>query len=368
MYIFVVILLSIALLVYLISNLPVFGKKPEGRRLAQIRQLPNYQNGVLHNLSPTPMKPDNVSYWQMIRGMLKRNINRSPRFALPSIKPEFKPSNGTSVTWFGHSSYLLQVDGFNILVDPVFSATPSPFPFMGYKSFKGTDFIHPEDLPELDVILITHDHYDHLDYESVLKLSQKTRLFITSLGVGAHLEHWNVPVEKIRELYWGEELVVKDLKFTATPSRHFTGRSFKRNQTVWSSFVLQTAQHKLFLGGDSGYDKHFKEIGNIHGPFDLAILECGQYNSYWPYIHMFPQETVQAALDLKAAVLMPVHWGKYTLAMHNWNEPVINVVKAAQDKKLKVTTPQLGEKVQVGIYYPDQQWWLSSSEIKQNSL
>ena len=366
MYIFLALLLSMALLIYFILHLPVFGKKPQGSRLARIKQLPNYQQGALQNLSPTPMKPADVSYWQMIRKMMERNVNRSPGYALPTVKPEFKPVKGTRITWFGHSSYLVQVEGVNVLVDPVFSATPSPFPFIGYKNFKGTDFIHPHDLPDLDIILITHDHYDHLDYQTILNLNQRTKLFLTSLGVGAHLEHWGVPAVKIKELCWGEEYEVQGLKFTAAPARHFTGRSFKRNQTVWSSFILQTPAHKLFLGGDSGYDSHFKEIGAQYGPFDLAILECGQYNRFWPYIHMFPEETVQAALDLKAQVLMPVHWGKYTLSMHNWNEPVMQLVEVAHDQHLKVTTPKLGEEVQVGIHYPDQQWWLSSQAIKQN--
>jgi len=359
MFISLVVLLLITLTTYIILNRPVFGRNPAGDRLVRIKQLSNFKNGAIQNLSPTPVKPDEVSYWQILRGMMKKNVNRIPSFPLPSLKPIFTADHHTKIIWFGHSSYFLQIDGINILVDPVFSATPSPFSFLGYKYFKGTNFIQPEELPEIDVILITHDHYDHLDYKSILKLNQKTKIFITSLGVGAHLEHWKISAEKIKELSWGDEILVGDLKFTATPARHFTGRSFKRNQTVWSSFVLQTPRHKLFLGGDSGYDNHFKEIGDIHGPFDIAILECGQYNSNWPLIHLFPKETVQAALDLKAKVLMPVHWGKFTLAMHDWNEPVISVVKAAEEKNLKVTTPQLGEAVLIGLHYPDQQWWLS---------
>jgi L-ascorbate metabolism protein UlaG (beta-lactamase superfamily) len=359
MYITLVVLLAITLITYLVLNLPVFGKKPTGPRLARIKQLGNYKKGEIQNLSPTPMKPDEVSYGQMIRGMLKKNPHKSPLFPLPSVKPVFNPSNQTKITWFGHSSYLLQIKGINILVDPVFSVTPSPFTFIGYKNFKGTDFIRPEMLPKLDIILITHDHYDHLDYPTILQLNLTTKLFITSMGVGAHLEHWKIPREKIKELSWEEEISLMGLTFKAMPARHFSGRGIKRNQTLWSSFILQTAEHKLFLGGDSGYDSHFKEIGNKYGPFDLAILECGQYNAYWPYIHMFPEQTVQAAIDLKAKVLLPVHWGKFTLAMHNWNEPVIDVVAAAHKKNLQVTTPKLGEAVVVGTHYPDQQWWLS---------
>lgn len=360
MYILLVILLLITFLTYFVLHLPVFGKKPMGARFEQIKSLAAYRNGEIQNQSFTPMKPDDVSYWDMMTGMMKKNPNRQPKTALPIVKPVFKNTNQTKVTWFGHSSYLLQVNGINVLVDPVFSSTPSPFSFIGYKNFKGTDFIQPEELPELDVILITHDHYDHLDYQTILKLNKKTKLFITSLGVGAHLEHWKIPIEKISELRWGEELTVSGLKFTATAARHFTGRSFKRNQTLWSSFVLQTPVYKLFLGGDSGYDKHFKKIGEQYGPFDLAILECGQYNTYWPYIHMFPEETVQAALDLNAHVLMPVHWGKFTLAMHNWDDPILRVVKTGELEKLKLATPRLGEAVVLGEYYPKQPWWLEN--------
>jgi L-ascorbate metabolism protein UlaG (beta-lactamase superfamily) len=357
MFILLILLLSVSFSVYMILNLPVFGQKPKGSRLERIRQLSNYKNGAIQNLSFTPMKPEEVSYWQMLRGMLKKNPNRRPNYSMPTIKPDFTATPDTKIIWFGHSSYLLQINGLNILVDPVFSPTPSPFPFIGYKNFKGTDFIQPEDLPALDIVLITHDHYDHLDYQTILKLEQKTKTFIASVGVGAHLEYWQIAAHKIKELRWGDQEVVEGLTFTATPARHFTGRSFKRNQTAWSSFVLQTPEHRLFIGGDSGYDSHFKEIGDLYGPFDLAILECGQYNKYWPYIHMFPNETVQAAMDLNAKVLMPVHWAKYILAMHSWNEPVIALVKEAKERKLKVTTPKLGEAVILDSFYPSQSWW-----------
>lgn len=195
MFILLVVLLLITLTTYIILNRPIFGRNPAGGRLVRIKQLSNFKNGAIQNLSPTPVKPDEVSYWQILRGMMKKNVNRIPSFPLPSLKPIFTADLHTKIMWFGHSSYLLQIDGINILVDPVFSATPSPFSFLGYKYFKGTNFIQPEELPKIDVILITHDHYDHLDYKSILKLKQKTKIFITSLGVGAHLEHWKISAE-----------------------------------------------------------------------------------------------------------------------------------------------------------------------------
>lgn len=311
-------------------------------------------------MSFTPIKPDGVSYWDMFNDMLKKNEAKRPKYPIPSIKPDFTNNGKPTIIWFGHSSYLLQIDGKNILVDPVFSERTSPFTFLGSKNFEGTNIVKPEDFPELDIVLITHDHYDHLDYPTILKLKNKTKQFITSLGVGAHLERWGIPSEQIKELSWGDELtLLPNFKFTATPSRHFSGRRFKRNQTLWSSFVLQTASCKLFLGGDSGYDTHFKDIGTQYGSFDLAILECGQYNAYWPYIHMFPEETVKAAVDLQAKVLLPVHWGKFTLAMHSWNDPVTRVVMQAQLDNVQIMTPMLGEKILLGEYYPNKTWWLN---------
>ncbi|WP_448634069.1 MBL fold metallo-hydrolase [Pedobacter panaciterrae] len=243
-----------------VLNFPIFGRVPEGARLARIKKLPNYRDGALENLSPTPMKPDNVSYWDMIKGMLRGNVNGAPKSPVPTIKPDFtQDASETKITWFGHSSYLVQTDGQNILVDPVLSERPSPFSFIGTKRFLGTDFLKAEEFPELDIVLITHDHYDHLDYEAILKLKDKTNRFIVSLGVGSHLEKWGVPASRITEMSWGEEIVFNTLKFTALPARHFTGRKFKRNQTVWSAFVLQTSKDKLYLGGDSGYDTHFKD-------------------------------------------------------------------------------------------------------------
>lgn len=346
--------------VFIVLNRPVFGSLPKGDRLKKIRNAGNYNKNSLHNLSFTPMKPEGVSYWDMIKGMLKKNENKRPKKPMPSIKPNFTFNGKSTITWFGHSSYLIQIEGKNILVDPVFSERTSPFTFLGSKNFEGTDIVKPEDFPELDVVLITHDHYDHLDYPTILKLKDKTKLFITAIGVGAHLEYWDIPSEKIIELSWGEEAFpLPNFKFTATPARHFTGRRFKRNQTLWSSFVLETANCKLFLGGDSGYDTHFKEIGDQYGPFDLAILECGQYNAYWPYIHMFPEETVKATQDLQAKVLLPVHWGKFTLAMHSWDDSVNRVVMQAKLDRVQITTPMLGERILLAEHYPNTTWWLS---------
>jgi L-ascorbate metabolism protein UlaG (beta-lactamase superfamily) len=365
MFICLAIIIISKLSILLLLNIPAFGRLPVGARLDKIRMLPVYHDGAIRNLVDTPDLPKGVSYWDVLKLMVKGNPNKRPPAALPFVKPDLKSVEGTKVTWFGHSSYLLQIDKLKILVDPVFSKSTSPFSFIGNRSYDGTDFIHAEDFDYVDIILITHDHYDHLDMDSILKLKDKVGYFLTSLGVGAHMERWGVPREKITELSWSEHTNILGIDFTAAPARHFSGRKFKRGQTLWSSFIVSAPLYKIFLGGDSGYEDHFKNIGEQYGPFDLAILECGQYNPYWPYIHMFPEQVVQAAKDLNAALLLPVHWAKFSLAIHDWDDSVMRVVKSAEEQQQKITTPLLGEAVVLGGVYPDSKWWLNVSAAKQ---
>ncbi|HYH55177.1 MAG TPA: MBL fold metallo-hydrolase, partial [Anseongella sp.] len=262
------------------------------------------------------------------------------------------------VTWFGHSSYLIQAEGLNILVDPVFSRRVSFAQYIGPSAYPGSMIVSVKDLPAIDAVIISHDHYDHLDYGTILQLREKVKAFYVPLGVGSHLAYWGVPDENITELDWWDSVdALGSLKLTAAPARHFSGRGFTRNKTLWASFVLEMEGYKLYLGGDSGYDRHFREIGDKFGPFDLVILENGQYNPQWPFIHMMPEETVQASLDLRGKVLLPVHWGKFTLAVHAWNDPAIRVVKKAEEMNVKVTTPRIGEPIVLDSVYPSDQWW-----------
>jgi L-ascorbate metabolism protein UlaG (beta-lactamase superfamily) len=357
------IILFLVVAFFIITNLPVFGRLPKGLRLNKIHHLANYRDGALQNLSVTLMQPEGVSFFKILKLFLfEKHPNKTPDKPLGFITPNINGSpknNAPEIIWFGHSSYLIKVDGLRILVDPVFSKTPSPFSFIGGKAFLGTDVVKAEEFKNIDILLITHDHYDHLDYQSILKITPQAKTIVTSIGVGSHLERWGVNPEKINELCWHQSLILfNDFELTAVPARHFTGRKFKRNQTLWSAFVLKTGNCKLFLGGDSGYDTHFAKIGEAYGPFDLALLECGQYNEYWPYIHMFPEETVQAAIDLKAKVLMPVHWGKFSLAMHPWNEPIKRIVVAASEKQFPLVTPKLGETIILNEHLPTENWWL----------
>lgn len=360
---FIYILLALVLIGLIVLNLPVFGRLPKGARLESIHHLNNYRDGALQNLSITPMQPEGVGLFEIIiKFLFGKHPDKVPVKPLKSVSPDL---NSTPVTdapeiiWFGHSSYLIKAGGKRILVDPVFSKTPSPFSSIGSKAFPGTDFVKADQFKNIDILVITHDHYDHLDYQSILTIAPNADKIITSIGVGAHLERWGVSTEKINELSWNQSIEIFDsIKFTAVPARHFTGRKFKRNQTLWSAFVYEVGTYKLFLGGDSGYDTHFAEIGKTHGPFDLALLECGQYNELWPYIHMFPEQTVQAAIDLKAKALMPVHWGKFSLAMHPWNEPINRVTNEAEKRQLTIVTPKLGETTMLSEKNISQKWWL----------
>ena len=299
--------------------------------------------------------------------MISRPANVSPSAEIPNIRTDLRNLNDKNATlvWFGHSSYFLQVNGFKILVDPVFSGNASPFRFFG-KAFPGADHYNAEDIPPLDLLIITHDHYDHLDYPSINKLHDKTEKIVTSLGVGAHLETWGVKSEKITELDWWESFeIAPEVKITATPSRHFSGRTFKRAQTLWSSFVLEIADHKIFIGGDSGYDGSFRKIGSKFGPFDLALLECGQYGKYWPQIHMFPEQTVKAGQDLQARKVVPVHWGKFVLSYHPWNEPIQRFTAAAGVAGLDYYVPKVGEALEINENKPQDPWWLFEENLEE---
>ena len=340
-------------------SLKVTGKLPSGKFLEWLKQSPNYKDKGFQNLSDTPVMSKDASYWKMIKDSLKKNKNVKPPVRLPSVKTDLKNLSGDQpvIVWFGHSSYFIRVADKNILVDPVFSGNAAPVSFM-VKAFPGSDIYKPEDMPAIDYLILTHDHYDHLDFKTIQKLKNKVGSIYCSLGISSHLKYWGIDEKKITELdWWQSKQVDEKIMLIAAPARHFSGRGIKRGQTLWSSFILKTSAHNLYLGGDSGYDTHFKETGDKYGPFDLAILEAGQYNTMWPLIHMMPEETVLAAVDLKAKALLPVHWGKFTLAMHPWNEPVKRVMEKAKMLSLSVVTPKIGEPVILDSIYKGTAWW-----------
>ena len=340
-------------------SLRITGKLPVGKHLQQLKMSPNYKDGAFQNQSPTPMKPEGVSYWKMMKEFFKKHPDTAPPAKLPFVKTDLTKLNATDpvIVWFGHSSYLLRIHGKNILVDPVFSGNAAPVSFM-VKAFPGSNEYKAEDMPVIDYLILTHDHYDHLDFKTIRKLKKKVRAVFCSLGISSHLKYWGIDANIITEMdWWQPEELDNDMQLTAAPARHFSGRGLKRGQTFWSSFILKTPLYSIYLGGDSGYDGHFKEIGERYGPFDLAILESGQYNTMWPLIHMMPEETVQAAVDLKATILLPVHWGKFRLGMHPWNEPIQRVLNKAKELKVQVATPQIGEPFFIKKSTPVSAWW-----------
>lgn len=340
-------------------SLKATGKLPSGKYLEQLKKSPNYNGTSFQNLSETPMKSPDISYWKMTREFLKKHPDRLPTKPIPFVKTDLTKINSdeTTIVWFGHSSYFIRIENKNFLIDPVFSGHAGPLSFM-VKAFPGSNEYKAGDMPMIDYLILTHDHYDHLDYKTLGKLKSKINHIYCSLGVASHLKYWGFNINKISELdWWQTEKLTDNLQLTAAPARHFSGRGLKRNQTLWSSFIVRSPKHNLYLGGDSGYDSHFKEIGNKYGPFDLAVLEAGQYNKMWPLIHMMPEETVQAAIDLKAKALLPVHWGKFTLAMHAWDDSVKRVTTKAKELNMKVFTPRIGEPLMLGEKFIASEWW-----------
>jgi L-ascorbate metabolism protein UlaG (beta-lactamase superfamily) len=327
---------------------PKFGKLPSGERLERILKSPNYKDGQFQNVSPTPGLVEGTSVWKVYYEFIfKKFPETNPIDTIPSVKTDLKNLNPDEnvMVWFGHSSYFIQINGKKFLVDPVLSGNASPVPNTN-RSFMGSEIYTVSDLPDIDFMLITHDHYDHLDYETMLEIKPKVKKVITGLGVGEHLEYWGFKPEIMTELDWNESIDLGDnQEITVVPARHFSGRTFKRNTSLWVAFVLKSGENKMFLGGDSGYDSFFKEIGEKHGPFDWAILENGQYNEKWRYIHFLPEEAVQAAIDLQTKRFIPVHNSKFKLAQHTWREPMERITKAADDLGVKYATPKVGEKL-----------------------
>lgn len=349
MYIFFGLILLIGIIVILYLQHPLFGAEPNAERLARIKQSQNYRDGAFQNIEETPSMSEGVTILDGLREVLFNvDKNSTPKDAIPHISinlPFLDPSENVLV-WLGHSSYFIQVDGVKLLIDPIFSNNVSPMPGSA-RPFKGANPYTLKDMPKVDYLLFTHDHYDHLDYETIKAFNDKATAVIAPLGVGAHLEYWGYNPKKITEVDWNDVLDLKnDLKLTSTTARHGSGRKFKRNNTLWTSYVLETSTQKLFLGGDSGYGKHFREIGEKFGPFDLAILENGQYNGQWKYTHMFPAEVLEAAKDLKAKKLLPVHSGKFRLASHAWNEPLKEISRINSEKhRIPLMTPIIGETI-----------------------
>lgn len=325
---------------------------------------PHYRNGVFHNELPTHLMTADSTMLKAFLKFMRKPRHTAPPAPLPAVRRNLKapPGPETTLTWFGHSSYLVQMNGLNILIDPVFSSHASPVPIFA-KAFAGANVYTADDMPDIDVLIVTHNHYDHLDGRTIGRLRHRIRSAYTGLGVKADLVRYGIHNNIITELDWWESAdLPAGLRLTAAPARHFSGRGMKRNQSLWSSYVLSSGTEQLYLGGDSGYGPHFKQIGERFGPFDLAVLETGQYNEDWASIHMMPEEAVQAAADLGARALLPVHWGKFSLAFHPWDEPVKRTLAEAGKTGMPVATPRIGEALVLHRPLPSAHWW---EDVKQ---
>ena len=340
---------------------PKFGKHPEGERLERVLRSPNQTDGVFHNQIETPQLAEgHTTFSVLFSSAFGKKVRPSPMGQVPSVKTDLKaldPGRDT-VVWLGHSSFFMILGGSRILIDPVFSEYAAPFSSFN-KAFPGTVVYAAKDMPEIDYLLITHDHWDHLDHPAVTALEPRVGRAICGLGVGAHLEYWGYPKEKIIEGDWYEAIPLReDLTVHVLPARHFSGRFLARNRTLWVGFALVTPARRIFISGDSGYGPHFTEIGERFGDFDLAILENGQYDDRWPHIHMFPEQTAQAAVDLHAKAVLPDHSGKFSMARHSWDEPLKRLAEASRDRPYRLLTPMIGDPV-----FPDEEgqtfppWW-----------
>jgi len=347
-----------------INTSPQFGGKPSEESLAKMELSPNYNgNGTFKNLeltlASTGMKLSTIPKF-FTNGDNKVPENELPSTKLPTSYFDNEPVQ-PRITWFGHSTLFVEMEGINIFIDPMLGSVPAPHPLLGNERFNKELPVSIENLPEIDVVLISHDHYDHLDYESIQQLKTKVKQFYVPLGIKAHLTEWGVDAAKITEFDWWQSINFNGIDFTSAPARHFSGRGFTRNNTLWCSWVIKSENNAIFFSGDSGYGKHFKEIGDKYGPFDFAMMECGQYNEQWAHIHMTPEETIQASIDVKTNLMMPIHWGAFKLALHSWDDPIVRATKKAKELNVAISTPKIGEAVVLdGTAYPSENWWVNN--------
>lgn len=338
-----------------------FGASPAGERQARIETSDMYSDGEFVNRPAVAMIKDGA-FWAMTRRQLFGDEVRVPPGPLPVVRldpADFAgpPRPGLRAIWFGHSSVLVEIAGKRVFTDPVFSERVSPFESLGPQRF----FAPPlalEDLPQIDAVVISHDHYDHLDMRTVKHLAGKGTRFFVPLGIGAHLERWEVPAAQIVELEWWQSAKLDGLEIVCTPAVHYSGRGlFGGNETLWSSWVLRGGGQRFFHSGDTGYAAHFAKIGERYGPFDLTSIKVGAYDWTWEDIHMNPEQAVQAHKDLRGRRLLPVHWATFNLAIHRWDEPIVRTRTAADEQGVDLVTPRPGEPVNAGGAFASAAWW-----------
>ena len=325
--------------------------------MERIKRSPQWVEKTFTN----PLKEEKIAFasnlWRWLRGV----DHSKPESPIDTAKPRHSelskhPVSGLRLTWLGHSTFLVELDGVRILIDPVWADRASPFSYMGPKRF----FAPPlalSSLPNIDAVVISHDHYDHLDHQTIVTLKDKVPLFIMPLGVGAHFQSWGVAEEKIVELDWWQSRQIKGVTLVATPARHFSGRSLTdRNQTLWAGWAFQGPKHRIFYSGDTAMFPEFADIGKRLGPFDLTLMEVGAYDAGWRDVHMGPEQAIQAHTMVRGGILLPAHWGTFDLALHSWTEPVERLLVAAEKANVRLALPRPGQSFELNDI-PQQKWW-----------
>ena len=339
---------------------PQFGAAPSGNHLEIISKSINYNKKTFVNQIPTSMDLGFKDGLKVLHEFIFQGKDREPINPLPvrfGSEKFDRVDSISKITWYGHSAVSLEIDGKFILIDPMFGESASPVPFMA-KRFAYAAPINIESIPNVDAVILSHDHYDHLDYASITKLKNKVKQYFTPLGVGSHLMRWGIEQSKITELDWWDSAIFDGIEIVSAPARHFSGRGLNdRNKTQWASWIVLGAKERIYFSGDSGYGPHFKKIGEKYGPFDFAMMECGQYNKNWEAIHMMPEQTIQASLDINCTSMMPIHWSAFNLSLHSWTDPVERAVKAAEELDVKIVTPFIGEKFVPSKYSNVEKWW-----------
>jgi L-ascorbate metabolism protein UlaG (beta-lactamase superfamily) len=346
-----------------------FGAHAGGLRLERMKASPRYADGMFHNTTPVSPGLKKGTAAPTMSEFLCGGQRRTPRGPLPSVSPlpywHRPPETALRATWLGHSTVLLEIDGLRVLTDPVWGARASPVTFAGPKRFQPVPAAIAA-LPPLDAIVVSHDHFDHLDYPTILELAKLDVPFVTSLGVGAHLEAWGVPVGRITELDWWEQTEIRGgLTITAAPSQHFSGRTLGgRNLTLWSSLVVRGPRHRVFFSGDTGLTNEYSEIRERLGPFDLVMLEVGAFHQAWGDIHLGPENALQALALLGNPSFLPVHWGTFNLAIHAWDEPAETLLRLAPARGAHLVMPRLGEAVEPSRAEQVTPWWRAADAIE----
>jgi L-ascorbate metabolism protein UlaG (beta-lactamase superfamily) len=341
-----------------------FGAKASKANIESYSKSKHWNGKIFLNLEETKMEFGFYDLPKLLYKQFFERTGREPKQNLPlqafDSSRFLEEASHAKFIWYGHSVVLMRIANLTVLIDPMLGQNAAPIaPFAVKRFSKDTLNIIPE-LPEIDVLIMSHDHYDHLDYDSIQNLKSKVKKYYVALGVARHLIEWGIPKEDITEFDWWQDEQIGDLQITFTPSRHFSGRGLlDRAKGLWGGWVFKTETENIWFSGDGGYGQHFKEIGERLGPFDFAFMECGQYNTYWHQIHMYPEESVQAGIEGKSSCLMPVHWGGFSLALHGWKEPAERFVADCKQAGLNYRTPKLGELMEMGDLKETEEWWES---------